>query len=177
MIFGWGKSCRVFGKYCSPLDYVSARHKLFSRGEKLVPHFRRTALFRTRGRKARREGGGYQDNLRTNSIFVACLNPLYILREFVPSHLLIVRNRAHTTKPPLHAAVLLWKSACLGYCRRGSVVRAVRPVRRAEGQAGVSLSRCCGEEGRLRARGWRVRGGRPRRGCVPSQRGCPFGWS
>ena len=30
----------------------------FSRGGKLVPHFRRTALFRTRGRKARREGGG-----------------------------------------------------------------------------------------------------------------------
>ena len=29
---------------------------------------------RTRGRKARREGGGNQDNLETNSLLEACLN-------------------------------------------------------------------------------------------------------
>ena len=38
------RPCRVFSEYCSPLDYVSARLKLFSRGGKQVPHFRRTAL-------------------------------------------------------------------------------------------------------------------------------------
>ena len=44
-------------------------------------------------------------------------------------------------------------------------------------QGGVRRFRCHGEERRLRARGWRVRGGRLRQGCAPSQRGCPFGWS
>ena len=38
--------------------------KNFCRDAKLVPHDARTALVRTRGRKARREGGGYQDNPR-----------------------------------------------------------------------------------------------------------------
>ena len=32
--------------------------------------------FQTRGRKARREGGGYQDNPQTRSIFVACLSAI-----------------------------------------------------------------------------------------------------
>ena len=36
---------------------------------------------RTRGRKARREGGGYQDNPRTRSLFKACLNTTRTLTE------------------------------------------------------------------------------------------------
>ena len=43
----------VFSKFCSPLDYASARIILFQKDEKLVPHDRRTVLYSEWGRKAR----------------------------------------------------------------------------------------------------------------------------
>ena len=39
----------MFGEYCSPLDYLYARFKLYQKDEKYIPHFRRTALFPSGG--------------------------------------------------------------------------------------------------------------------------------
>ncbi len=46
----------MFSQYCSPLDYAGARIKLFSKGEKLVPHDRRTVQYRGPRRKYFRWG-------------------------------------------------------------------------------------------------------------------------
>ena len=48
----------MFGEYCSPLDYLYARLKLYQKDEKYIPHFRRIVPYSEWGRKARREGGG-----------------------------------------------------------------------------------------------------------------------
>ena len=39
----------TFSQYCSPLDYLYARFKLYQKDEKHIPHFRRTALFPSGG--------------------------------------------------------------------------------------------------------------------------------
>ena len=39
----------MFSEYCSPLDYLYARFKLYQKNEKYIPHFRRTALFPSGG--------------------------------------------------------------------------------------------------------------------------------
>ena len=39
----------MFGLFCSPLDYLYARFKLYQKNEKYIPHFRRTALFTSGG--------------------------------------------------------------------------------------------------------------------------------
>ena len=41
----------MFSEYCSPLDYLYARFKLYQKNEKYIPHFRRTALFPSGGGK------------------------------------------------------------------------------------------------------------------------------
>ena len=75
MIFGWGKSCRVLSEYCSPLDYVSARPKLFPRGGKLVPHFRRSEALSDTGEESPKGRRGSQHITgEMNGLFVASLN-------------------------------------------------------------------------------------------------------
>ena len=52
----------VFGQYCSPHDYLYARLKLYQKGRKAYPHFRRTALFPSGGGKP--EWGSPQNRRR-----------------------------------------------------------------------------------------------------------------
>ena len=58
----------VFSEYCSPLDYASARVKVFQEVVKLVAHDRRNVPYSERGRKARREGGGNNIPRETESL-------------------------------------------------------------------------------------------------------------
>ena len=39
----------MFSLYCSPLDYLYATLKLYQKGQKYIPHFRRTELFPSGG--------------------------------------------------------------------------------------------------------------------------------
>ena len=58
----------VFSEYCSPLDYASARVKVFQEVVKLVAHDKRNVPYSERGRKARREGGGNNIPRETESL-------------------------------------------------------------------------------------------------------------
>ena len=50
----------MFGLFCSPLDYLYARFKLYQNDEKFIPHFRRTELFPSGGGKPEgKEGEQY----------------------------------------------------------------------------------------------------------------------
>ena len=48
----------MFSLFCSPLDYLYARFKLYQNDEKFIPHFRRIVPYSEWGRNTRREGGG-----------------------------------------------------------------------------------------------------------------------
>ena len=39
----------MFSEYCSPLDYLYARFKLYQKDKKYIPHFRRSELFTSGG--------------------------------------------------------------------------------------------------------------------------------
>ena len=62
------RPCRVFGKCSSPLDYVGAILKTFVEMLSQSRMMRGLHPNRTRGRKARREGGGNQDNPRDEQL-------------------------------------------------------------------------------------------------------------
>ena len=54
----------MFGDYCSPLDYLYARFKLYQNDEKFIPHFRRTELFPSGGGIPEGKEGEQYSNVR-----------------------------------------------------------------------------------------------------------------
>ena len=54
----------MFGEYCSPIDYLYAKLKLYQKDEKYIPHFRRTALFPSGGGKPEGKEGEQYSNVR-----------------------------------------------------------------------------------------------------------------
>ena len=58
----------MFSGYCSPLDYLYARLKLYQKDEKYIPHFRRIELFPSGGGMPEGKEGEQHSPREVNSI-------------------------------------------------------------------------------------------------------------
>ena len=75
----------MFSLYCSPLDYLYARFKLYQNDEKYIPHFRRTELFPSGGGTPEGKEGEQYFNVRgrtTNFTFKPAVSSERVLHEF-----------------------------------------------------------------------------------------------